>query len=214
MLYNQEYQEPPAMLDTTISDILDLYLDLDLDLEHITKITETELLNEEIKSDEDEKSYLPTPDDEHLSELSLSKSPVTPEAPETALSSESFTPTESASCSQFSTPLGSASGADKISATLNASNILPEGVRTQQTDRNASQIHYVVADITYLNITHIASRLSEYLTNLYHLYCAYQIYLELFENRNNAATKALPLQHHQDLVQLERSRPQMSLVGI
>ncbi|MCJ1426282.1 hypothetical protein MMC29_004185, partial [Sticta canariensis] len=95
MPYNQEYQEPPAMLDTTTSDILDLYLDLDLDLdlEHITKITETELLNEEIKSDEDEKSYLPTPDDEHLSELSLSKSPVTPEAPEITFSSESFTPT-------------------------------------------------------------------------------------------------------------------------
>ncbi|MCJ1424973.1 hypothetical protein MMC29_002861 [Sticta canariensis] len=214
MPYNQEYQEPAAMLDTTISDILDLYLDLDLDLEHITKITETELPNEEIKSDENEKSYLPIPDDEHLTKLSLSKSPVTPETLETAFSSEVLTPTESASCSQFSTPLGSASGADKISATLDASKILPEGVGTQQIDRNASQIRYVAPDITYPNIAHVASRLSEYLANPYRLYCAYRTYLELFENRNNAATKALPLQHHQDLVQLERSRPQMSLVGI
>ena len=112
--------EPFTVPDTTISDILDLYLDLDSDLDS-------------------EKAYLPIPDNE---QLSLPKSPVTPEAPK---ASELSIPPSSQPSSQMlflpSLPplsdtstiaLPSAERTNEVSANLDEANILREGVTTRR----------------------------------------------------------------------------------
>ena len=181
----------------------DLDLDANLDLVTINKIEEIGPVDKEVKSDKEEDSYPPIPDDERL--------------------------TESASLSQISTYSESASGADEISTVLDIPINLPEGVETQQTP-NTSEAYYAASDTTYLtNIFHAAyDELpeSEYLTDPPQSYIPVNteshagtanekeglppsIFQTITSSSANAAlTATKPLNSHQDLPShLDKSRP-------